>query len=286
MKGFSKSDEACRTFLEKRLGHYHIIKLNDSVSTPGRVNRNAEFPYLGLKEADFSGKSVLDIGALDGVLTFNAERLGAERCLAIDVEDPAKQDWGFSGPPDRFAALGEVKNKVFGELREFFESTAERKQVTVYDLDPDVDGRFDIVFFYGVLYHLRHPLLAFDRLRSVCKGVICVETHVCNFDPTLPAALFYGDDVLQGAESNWTGPTEACVASWMRDAGFRTIFAERKPRVASRQRFVGFVDEATFDVNENKFRLLDEDYFLSVRKRAEKSIARGKRWGKGRFWKS
>lgn len=275
---FNRSDEDRAAFLAKKLPHYHIVRLNERINTPGRVNRNAEFRYLGLKPKDFRGKAVLDVGGLDGVITFNAERKGATRLLAIDVEDPAEQDWGHAGPPPAFANLGEVKNRVFPELKDFFGSVAERKRKTVYDLDPEADGRFDLIFFYGVLYHLRHPLLAFDRLRRVATGAICVETHVCNYDPMLPTSLFYEDDVLDDADSNWSGPTEACVGAWMRDAGFTTVYAEKKPRVVSRQRFVGFVGEPTFEVNADDFKPLNDAYFAEVRQAVESRLKVGRMW--------
>ncbi|MEM1314314.1 MAG: DUF1698 domain-containing protein [Pseudomonadota bacterium] len=275
---YNRTNDECDAFLEKRLPHYHVIRLNDEVRTPGRVDRNHEFGYVGLTNADLLEKSVLDVGALDGVISFNCERGGARRVLAIDVEDPAEQDWGYSGPAASFANHGDVKNRVFPELKTFFNSNVERQRKTVYQVDPKVDGEFDLVFFYGVLYHLRHPLLSFDRLRAVSRAAICVETHVCNFDPMLPASLFYLDDVLAKAESNWTGPTESCVASWMRDAGYRTIYAERKPRVASRQRFIGFCDAPTFEVNETNFRLLDDAYFAEARREALSKLRIGQFW--------
>ncbi|ARE41312.1 Methyltransferase type 11 [Rhodovulum sp. P5] len=275
---YARSDKECRDFLAQKLPHYHIIDLNGKVRTPGRVDRNQEFDYVGLTNASLKGMRVLDVGALDGVLAFRAEKAGASQVLAIDVEDPAEQDWGWDGPAPSFAGKGEIKNRVFPALKTFFGSAVERKKKTVYDMTADADGMFDLIFFYGVLYHLRHPLLAFDRLRAVCRGAIVVETHVCNYDPYLPVCLFYGDDVLDNADSNWSGPTEACVASWMRDAGFKTVFAETRPRVASRQRFVGFVDAPTFEVNTDTFRLLDSDYFAEVRREAASRIRVGRMW--------
>lgn len=278
MPTFDRSDTECAAFVARNLGHYHVVRLNDRIRTPGRVDRNAEFAYLGLGPETLRGRRVLDIGALDGVLSFNAERAGAAEVLAIDVEDPVRYDWGWDGPPKSMTTLGAVKRRVFDELHAFFDSRVVRRQMTVYDLVPDRDGQFDVIFFYGVLYHLRHPLLAFDRLRAVCRGALCVETHVCNHDPLTPSSLFYRDDVLAGAITNWTGPSESCVASWMRDAGFRTIYAERKPRVLTRQRFVGFVDAPTFPVAAANFTLLDADYFGRVRAACEAKLADSAKW--------
>ena len=53
-------------------------------------------------------------------------------------------------------------------------------QANVYDLDPESLGTFDVVLFLGVLYHLRHPLLALDRLRPLCRSLLIVESLVCD----------------------------------------------------------------------------------------------------------
>lgn len=278
MPNYDRTDAECVEFKNKKMPHYHIVRLNDNNMTTGKVDRNQEFQYIGIKNDDMLNRSVLDIGALDGVISFNAERAGATRVLAVDVEDPRMQDWGWRGAPPPFDGLGDIKRRVFTELRQFFDSRVEREQKTVYDLSPGADGAFDVIFFYGVLYHLRHPLLAFDRLRAVASGAICVETHVSNHEPMTPSALFYRDDVLDKADSNWTGPSESCVASWMKDAGFETVYAEIKPRVRSRQRFVGFVGAPTFTVNAANFRLLDAEYFAEVRADCARKIRLGGLW--------
>ncbi|MEM6546324.1 MAG: methyltransferase domain-containing protein [Pseudomonadota bacterium] len=278
MPDYDRPDEDCLAFKAQGLKHYHVIRLNDRIATEGRADRNAEFPYLGLSPEGFAGRRVLDVGANDGALSFNAERAGAVDVVAVDIEDPAHQDWGFSGPPTSFQEQGQVRGSTFEALKTFFASGVTRKQKTVYDLSAAEDGQFDIAFFYGLLYHLRHPLLAFDRLRGVCRGALCVETHVSNHEPYLPMTLFYGDDVLRGSDSNWTGPSEACVAAWMRDAGFPTVYAELKPRVRNRQRFVGFVGDPVFAVNPKTFRVLDEAYFAKVHAECARKIELGGLW--------
>jgi tRNA (mo5U34)-methyltransferase len=121
---------------------------------------------------------------------------------------------------------------------------------------------------------LRHPLLAFDKIRAVCRGAALVETHVCNVDPMLPSSLFYLDNVLDKATTNWTGPSESCVASWMRDAEFQSVWAEITPRMPTRQRFVGFVEEPTFRIS-SKFKFCDDKYFALARLAVERALKAG-----------
>lgn len=121
------------------------------------------------------------------------------------------------------------KDEGFWRLHKQLDSKVRREACSVYDLSPEQHGQFDAVFLYGLLYHLRHPLLSFDRIRALCQGFLVVETHVVTTQSDLPAMLFYEDDVLADAITNWTGPTGSCVVHWLRSAGFPQVFAERVP---------------------------------------------------------
>ena len=179
-------------------------------------------------------------------------------------------DWGHAGPPAEIATYGQSnKRKTFDALRELLQSRVRREQKSVYELSAEADGLFDVVVFYGVLYHLRHPLLALDRLRSVCRGCVLIETHVVTRAPSMPASVFYWDDVFYGL-TNWCGPSESCVVAWMRSAGFSTIFREKVPAAPghSRQRFIGTVNDdwrKVFEANQN-FAVADDTYFAQMRR--------------------
>ena len=95
--------------------------------------------------ADLSGKTVLDIGCNAGFYSIQMKLRNAARVLAIDLDpDYLRQA--------RFAA------ETIGVNIEFAEMSA-------YDIGL-LGERFDIVLFLGVLYHLRHPLLALDLIRE------------------------------------------------------------------------------------------------------------------------
>lgn len=148
--------------LERAKSHrwFHQIKLTEEFTTPGIDNtplKLAQLDELGLAQ-DLSGKRVLDIGAWDGFFTFEMERRGAE-VLAIDHVEQS-----VTGFPIAAEALN---------------SSAQWKTLNIYKINPETVGQFDLVLCLGVIYHLRHPLLALDNLRSVLKedGEIFVETH-------------------------------------------------------------------------------------------------------------
>jgi tRNA (mo5U34)-methyltransferase len=171
--------------------------------------------------ADLSGRTVLDIGCNAGFYAIEMKRRGAARVVGIDAD----QDYLNQA---RFAA------EVIGVELELHE-------LSVYDVGT-LGERFDIVLFLGVLYHLRHPLLALDLIhehvardllvfQSMQRGSNAIEplegdypfTEVAVFDrPGFPKLHFierrYADD-----PTNWWAPNRACSEAMLRSAGFEII---------------------------------------------------------------
>src|SRR3546814_16792225 len=83
-----------------------------------------------------------------------------------------------------------------------------------------------MLFNFGRLYHLRHPLLALDKTRAVCRGAMILETHVVNEFGNLPASLFYRRDELV-TSTNWTGQNDSAVVNWLMDDGYPYVFSNR-----------------------------------------------------------
>src|SRR5580704_3494793 len=123
---------------------------------------------------DVRGKRCLDIGTFDGYLAFELEKRGAAEVVAIDVEDHLLWDWppdyradglardpGFSGPP---------KGAGFRLAKELIGSTVDWRPLSIYDLNPDDIGTFDVVVLGSLLLHLRDPIRALEAVRRVCRG--------------------------------------------------------------------------------------------------------------------
>jgi tRNA (mo5U34)-methyltransferase len=136
---------------------HHIIHFPHGIVSPGSYDPRSLFDRLALP--DLHGKRVLDVGTRDGFFAFACERLGAE-VVAIDHTNPV--------------------NTGFQAAREILGSSVEYVQANVYTLEPEELGSFDVILFLGVLYHLRHPLLALDRLRALSRGLLFVESLVCD----------------------------------------------------------------------------------------------------------
>ncbi len=190
---------------------FHTIDLGDGVVTQGvddspRSLRRAHLP------SDLTGKTVLDVGAWDGFYSFEAERRGAASVLATD-----HFAWQAAGG-------GRATGKAGFELaREALGSKVEDVEVDVLDLSRARAGTFDVVLFLGVLYHLRHPLLALERVASVAGELLVLETAVDLSLTRRPAMAFYPGLELAGDHTNWWGPNEAAVVAMLRDVGFAEV---------------------------------------------------------------
>ena len=133
---------------------FHSIDLGNGIVTPGTDNSTDKLKTIKLPE-DLSSKSVLDIGAWDGFFSFETERRGASRVVALD-------SFSWNGP-------GWGTKKGFELARRIFNSKVEDKEIEVLDISPETVGTFDVVLFLGVFYHFRHPLLALEKISKVSK---------------------------------------------------------------------------------------------------------------------
>ena len=168
--------------------------------------------------ADLTGKAVLDIGCNAGFYSVQMKLRGAARVFAIDIDpDYLRQA--------RFAA------QTIGVKIEFAEMSA-------YDVG-SLGERFDIVLFLGVLYHLRHPLLALDLIREhvvrdlfVCQSMQRGDSGEEPLEKDYPFSeraiferlsfprLSFVEHRYAGDNTNWWIPNRACTAAMLRSAGF------------------------------------------------------------------
>ncbi len=216
---------------------FHSIDLGDGVSTPGRKTPamlQAELASLQLP--DLAGKSVLDIGAYDGFYTFTAERRGAARVVALDhfvwSLDLAKlRDLGdipFSQIESSVAwdPRGLPGKRRFDLAHDVLGSRAEVVVADFQEVDIDaIGGPFDVVLFLGVLYHLRDPLRALERVALATRGMAIIETEAMEVPRSGERALF---EFFEGAElnhdpTNWWVPNEKAILGICRAAGFARV---------------------------------------------------------------
>jgi tRNA (mo5U34)-methyltransferase len=187
---------------------WHTIDLGNGVVTPGIDPTPARLRELQIPD-DLTGLTVLDVGAWDGFFSFEAERRGASRVLATDSFCWGGAGWGTK-------AGFELARRALG-------SRVEDLDIDPLELSPARVGTFDLVLFLGVLYHMRHPLLALERVFSVTRGQLILQTQVDLSAIDRPALAFYQGSDLNNDPTNWFGPNPPAVVAMLRAAGFTDI---------------------------------------------------------------
>jgi tRNA (mo5U34)-methyltransferase len=187
---------------------FQQIDLGNGIITPGAEHSAGKLEVLGLPD-DLRGWSVLDVGAWDGYFSFAAERRGAREVLATD-----HYCWGGGGWGTKAG---------FDLARKALRSKVQDKRIDVLDHSPETVGVFDLVLFLSVLYHMRHPLLALEKMASVTRKLLILETHVDMLDCPRPAMAFYPGDELCHDASNWCGPNPAMLDAMLKTVGFRKV---------------------------------------------------------------
>lgn len=203
---------------------FHRIELPDGTVTPGISENQWQLPTLELP-TDMRGRTVLDVGAWDGFFSFECARRGAARVLATD---------SYAWQSDRFS-----RNEPFVLARNElgYADVVDDQLIDVMDLSPDaVGGMFDIVLFLGVLYHVRDPVTALERVCSVCRDLLVIETETAfNWLPA-PAARLYPGSELAGDDTNWWALNLRSLRRLLEEQGFGDV--EVKRRTSFPRRFI------------------------------------------------
>jgi len=218
----------------QRLDWYHTIDLGGGLVTPGMFDTRPTAAKVPLP-ARLDGMRCLDVGTWDGFWAFEMEKRGAASVTAIDIEDQARWDWpprarvrGEDGRPPGVDVIADFKEEdaSFKVAHEALGSSVERLDVSIYDLSPDLVGRFDFVFLGSLLLHLRDPVRALAALRTVCGGEAVIADTVDLIPsltrPRTPTAR------LEGFSRPWWWiPNRAGLHRIVESAGFEIL--ERTP---------------------------------------------------------
>jgi tRNA (mo5U34)-methyltransferase len=170
---------------------------------------------------DLRDKSVLDIGCNAGFYSIEMKKRGADRVVGIDSDETYLAQ-------ARFAA-------------EICGADIELRQLSVYEVGR-LEEHFDIVLFMGVLYYLRHPLLALDLIHEHVAGDLLVFQSMLRgseevfpvegdypfsnqdiFDQAGFPKLHFIENSYAGDPTNWWIPNRAGAEAILCSAGFQII---------------------------------------------------------------
>jgi tRNA (mo5U34)-methyltransferase len=188
---------------------WHRIDLGDCITPGANHDSDETLEKLNLPE-DMSGLSVLDLGAWDGYYSFACEKRNAKRVVACDKIIWEEQNiWS--------------QDKGFDYAHKHLNSKVEKVVSSIEELPEKNLGKFDIVLMLGILYHAKNPIEYLEKVKTVCKDVIYVETVIDMLDVEVPAARYYVGKELNNDGSNHWGLNPLAVHGVMSDIGFKNI---------------------------------------------------------------
>lgn len=190
---------------------WHSIDLGGGVTTPGRKTpevMRAEFSAT-FGSVDLRGRTVLDVGTWNGAFAVEAKRRGAGRVLATD-------SYCWRQPMFR-------GRETFDLVLRHTGLDIEAREIDATEITVGAVGRFDVVLFLGVFYHLLDPIAVLQQLAALTDEVLVLETCLDAREERRPAMIFYPGTELNGDASNWWGPNRACVESLLRTVGFEDV---------------------------------------------------------------
>jgi tRNA (mo5U34)-methyltransferase len=222
--------EALRARIAQIEVWYHRIDLGGGIETPGHFRMADWLPHYRFPER-LDGKRVLDVGASSGFFSYEFERRGAAEVVAVELPSWAAHDWTPRYRRElaaRSAAEAQDVDRVamrdgFTLVGEALGSTRVRRVwKSIYELDPDELGTFDIVFSGAMLMHVRDPILGIQRMRACCRDdgrlIVSISTGAM-MDATEPVARFVGE----WNQCNWWQMSPAALDAVLTASDFGTI---------------------------------------------------------------
>ena len=204
---------------------FHNLRLGDVQTAPDHFL--GDYPatkwrrFADALPRDLSGRTVLDIGCNAGFYAIEMKRRGADRVVAVDTDE-------------RYLAQARLAAELSGV-------DIELRQLSVYDV-PTLREQFDITLFMGVLYHLRHPLLALDLIHDHVAGDLLIFQSMLRgpdeiapvdrdypfearevFDEPGYPLMYFVERRYASDPTNWWIPNRACAAAMLRSAGFEIL---------------------------------------------------------------
>lgn len=187
----------------------------------GSLNKE-EIKTLGFTPELFKDKTILDIGAWDGYYSFYAEKMGAKRVLAIDHHAWSGEGWGTKDG--------------FNLAHKLLKSNVESLDIDIYDITSELIGKFDVVLFTGVLYHLTNPMKGLRNAISVTKSMLVIETTCEDLSQEDPFFVYKPDRFKTANDkTNYYSPNRSRLKELLVDVcGVRLATIIDEPKIGNR----------------------------------------------------
>ena len=214
---------------------FHTFALNreHGIYAPGSArDHRYRIPAI---PADFSGLSVLDVGAFDGFYSFLAEHRGSTRVVAVDNEQYVSwvaARWGIE------LTGGEGFRAIHGLLR----SSVEYRTLDAFDLGL-LEQSFDFAFCCGILHRVEAPrrLLELLRRRLAPGGRVLLETHgvFAGTGDGYPIHRYAPGEVYPDDDYVYWGFTASGLDLLAREAGYKGFDLIQAPVIDGHPRIIG-----------------------------------------------
>jgi SAM-dependent methyltransferase len=156
---------------------------------------------------DLKGLRVLDIACNAGYWSLQALNSGAEYVLGIDARP-----------------MHIEQSELVRDALGLDPARLQYRLMNIYDLSPDIVGTFDVCLAFRILHHLRHPLLAIERIRDVCRSYVVFDVRLLLAEGKLLGMKAEdGSNSLHGVDDVAFNPTKAAVELMLESSGFRNV---------------------------------------------------------------
>jgi tRNA (mo5U34)-methyltransferase len=145
---------------------FHCIDLGGGITTKtesimGEPVDHPHEPWQVIQKClpqNLNGKSLLDVGCNAGFYSIQAKRRGAARVLGVDGQRQ------------------HIRQALL--VRRMLGVDVEFRRMNIYELKPHEIGQFDITLALGLIYHLKHLVLALENLYKVTREMLIIETAI------------------------------------------------------------------------------------------------------------
>jgi tRNA (mo5U34)-methyltransferase len=264
---------------------YHKIDLGQGVITPGCNFEHAWEPIRRLMDqVDYTGKKVLDIGSFDGMWAFEAEKRGAVVVIATDIMPTALEKFLFCKHvlqskviPYYNVAPHNLRERLDVFLEQGVSETGETLDA-IFEKGTSLE-KFDIIQYFGVMYHVRDPLVNLSQIRNVLAddGLALIETGAV-LDTEESIMLFNGTGTLSGSDlriyddySTWWAPSVPCLREMLRasllepvESSIQTVFQAKNGNNSIGRTSMYARAKAFRDISDHKYRHYLQKTFMNA----------------------